>query len=143
MNRFKMIASGYGLFIRDGKILLLRRCNTGYMDGYYGLPAGHIEENETVTKGTLREIREETGVELAPSDIKLAHVMHRKSNDIRMDFFYIVDQWNDEPMNSEPDKCDDMDWFPFDALPENTIPYIKTAIENSQNNIFFSEFGWE
>ncbi len=143
MNRFKMIASGYGLFIRDGKILLLRRCNTGYMDGYYGLPAGHIEENETVTKGTLREIREETGVELAPSDIKLAHVMHRKSNDIRMDFFYIVDQWNDEPVNSEPDKCDNMDWFPFDALPENTIPYIKTAIENSQNNIFFSEFGWE
>lgn len=142
MERFKMIASGYGMFIRDDKILLLRRCNTGYMDGYYGLPAGHIEDNEPVTQGTLRELLEETGVELSPTDIQLAHVMHRKSNDIRMDFFFNVTHWEVEPVNTEPDKCDDMQWFPLDALPENTIPYITSAIENSQKSIFFSEFGW-
>ncbi len=138
-----MIAAGYVFFIRDNKILLLRRCNTGYMDGYYGIPSGHIEDNESISEGTCREMREETGVSFQPKDLKPVHVMHRKSNDIRIDFFFSADSWPTEPQNTEPDKCDDLSWFPLDDFPENTIPYIKTAIENFQKNIFYSEFGWK
>jgi ADP-ribose pyrophosphatase YjhB (NUDIX family) len=141
-ERFKMIASGYLMLIRDGKILLSRRFQTGYEDGKYSLPAGHIEEGETLTAGTCREIREEIGITLKPSDLQLVHVMHRKQNDIRMDFFFTTDKKGLVPKNMEPHRSDDLSWFPLNKLPTNTIPYIRAAIENYRKNIFYSEFGW-
>jgi ADP-ribose pyrophosphatase YjhB (NUDIX family) len=142
-ERFKMIASGYLMLIRGGKIVLSRRFRTGYEDGKYSLPAGHIEDGETLTAGTCREIGEEIGVELTPRDLKLVHVMHRKHFDIRMDFFFTTDKKNLKPKNIEPQKSDDVAWFPLTKLPINTIPYIRTAIEQYRKNVFYSEFGWE
>lgn len=143
MERFKMIASSYLLLIRDGKILLSRRFNTGYEDGNYSLPAGHIEDNESLTAGGAREIFEEIGMRVKPKDLELVHVMHRKENDIRMDFFFTAKTDIQMPVNKEPNKCDDLRWFPLTKLPANTIPYIRHAIECYQKNIFYSEFGWE
>lgn len=143
MERFKMIAASYLLFIQDGKILLSRRFKTGYEDGMYSLPAGHIEENETLTAGGMREVFEEVGVRLKPGDLTLVHVMHRKHFDIRLDFFFAAKLSNQSPVNKEPEKCDDLSWFPLSALPENTILYIRHAIECMQKKILYSEFGWE
>ncbi len=142
VDRFKMIASGYVFFVRGEKILLLKRKNTGYMDGWHSVPAGHIEDNESLTTGTLREIIEEVGIRLAKDDVKLVHVMHRKKKDIRMDFFFLATDWMGEIVNVEPGKCEELLWFPIDELPENTVPYIRTAIENWQKKIFYSEVGW-
>ena len=137
-----MIASGYGVFIRKNKILLSERKNTGYMDGWFSLPAGHIEDGESITYGTKREIQEEVGVVVQVEDLQLVHVMHRKSDDIRMDFFFLVGAWKGEPKNMEPEKCSRLQWFPINALPENTIPYIREAVLNHTKSILYSEFGW-
>ena len=34
-------------------------------------------------------------------------------------------------------------WTEVNDLPENTIPYIRRAIENFQTGVMFEEFGWE
>ena len=47
-KRFKLILSVYLILVKDGKTLLLRRTNTGYEDGNYGLVAGHVDGNENV-----------------------------------------------------------------------------------------------
>jgi len=47
-----------------------------------------------------------------------------------------------EIVNKEPDKCDDLRWFPLTALPENTVPYVRKAIENYQQRNWFDSFGW-
>ena len=130
------------MLVRGGKILLSRRFQTGYEDGKYSLPAGHIENGETLTAGTCREIAEEIGIALAPSDIRLVHVMHRKHIDIRMDFFFVTTKKDLLPKNLEPHKSDDLSWFPLDRLPPNTIPYIRAAISAFRRKIFYSEFGW-
>lgn len=143
MSRFTMIASGYLFLIKDEKILLSRRFQTGYEDGNYSLPAGHIEENEQISVGTAREVAEEIGLNILPQDLRLVHVMHRKGDDIRMDFFFTVKDWSGEVTNCEPEKCDDLAWFDLSDLPTNTIPYIKSAIEHFQAGKMYSEFGWE
>lgn len=143
MERFKMIASVYLLLVKRKRILLLRRINTGYEDGKYGLPAGHVEDNETIRAALRRETKEEIGILLKLEDLKLVHVMHRKEKDIRVDFFFTIKEWKQEPKNNEPNKCDDLRWFPINNLPKNTIPYIRKAIENWQSETFYSEIGWK
>jgi 8-oxo-dGTP diphosphatase len=90
----------------------------------------------------VREALEEAGVVLKPEDAQVIHVMNRKSNDERVDFFVVVTGWEGEIQNMEPDKCDDLSWFPLEALPANMIPYVRRGIENYQRGVFYSEFGW-
>jgi 8-oxo-dGTP pyrophosphatase MutT (NUDIX family) len=73
-------------FFHRGNVLLLRRFNTGYEDGNYSVPAGHLEGDETVVQAAIREAREETGVETRPGDVTVIGTMHRRSGDERMDF---------------------------------------------------------
>ena len=141
-KRFKLIASLYILLIRNGKILLLRRFNTGYEDGKYSVPAGHLEAHETLIQGLRREVREEIGIVLDSGNISLVHIMHRKHLDERIDYFFTAEKWTGTPKNMEPEKCDDLKWFDIDTLAPNTIPYIRTAIRNFKKNILYSEFGW-
>lgn len=142
-DRHKLIPTSY-LILRDGeKVLLLRRFNTGYEDGKYSLPAGHVDQGETFTEALVREVGEEIGVTLNAEDARVVHIMHRKSLDSeRVDTFFVTEKWEGEVKNMEPEKCDDLSWFPIDALPENTIPYIRQALECIHEKKFYSEWGW-
>lgn len=140
-NTFKVAVHLF--FIRNDQILLLRRFNTGWEDGNFSVVAGHLEAGETVTQAAAREAREEVGVTIDPHDLEIVHVMNRKSDDERIDFFMRVRRWNGDIINAEPHKCDLLDWFPLPALPTNTIPYVRFAVEQVQAGLFYSEFGWK
>jgi 8-oxo-dGTP diphosphatase len=135
--------SVYLILVKDGKVLLLRRFNTGYEDGNYGLVAGHADGNERATDAMCREALEEAGLVIKPKDLKFVHFMHRRQDDERADVFFTTDKWEGVPKNMEPGKCDDLSWFALDNLPPNTIAYIKEVVENFQKDIYYSEFGWE
>ena len=130
------------LFITDRRVLLLRRFNTGWGDGLYSVPAGHVDLGESVTQAGLREAYEETGARLVAEDLAFVHVMHRRSDEYRVDFFLRVEHWTGTLSNREPDKCDDLAWFPINALPVNTVPYVRQALSHVLQGITFSEFGW-
>ncbi len=129
-------------FFREDQILLLRRFNTGFRDGDYSVPAGHLDGNETVMAAAAREAEEEVGVRIDAKNLIFSSVMHRLDGEERVDFFVRVTDWQGEPFNAEPDKCDDLRWAAIDSLPENTIPYIRRAIQNHVDGTRFDEFGW-
>ncbi|MFA4998854.1 MAG: NUDIX domain-containing protein [Candidatus Paceibacterota bacterium] len=139
-ERFKIIPAVYLVLMKDNKILLSRRYNTGYFDNYYSFPAGHLDGEETFKQAMIREAREEVGIVLNPSDLELIHAMNRKiSGNERIDFFFTTKKWQGEPKIMEPEKCDDLSWFEFNNLPDNIIPYVKQAIDSFLNNINYSE----
>ncbi len=138
MERLKLRVAVYIILIKDDKVLLGRRYNTGWQDGNYGLPSGHLEEDETMIGALLRETKEETGVDIKSEDTKFVHVMHRKS--IYIDFFFTAQGWTGDPKVMEEDKCDDMQWFPLNDLPTNIVPSVKFALKNYENGVPFSEF---
>jgi len=139
-ERFKLIASVYLVLMKDNKILLSRRYKTGYFDGSYSFPAGHLDEAETLKQGMVRETKEEIGIAVKPEDLRLVHVMNRNiPKDERLDFFFTAEKWEGEPKNMELDKCDDLSWFELNNLPKNIIPYIRQAIDSILNNNIYSE----
>ena len=58
-TRNKAVPAVYLILERDNKILIARRANTGYEDGNYQVPAGHVEEAELPTEAVIREAKEE------------------------------------------------------------------------------------
>jgi len=127
-------------FLCENQILISRRFNTGFRDGEYSVPAGHLDGGETVMEAGVREAKEEVGVELNVNDMVFSSVMHRIEDDERVDFFVHVHKWQGEPFNAEPDKCDDLRWVEINNLPANTVPYVKQALMNHLNNIPFDEY---
>jgi len=64
------------LFDNDDKFLLLTRSDTHpTLAGYYDLPGGMIERNEEPGLAVQREIKEETGLDVAFSDIKVMYAV--------------------------------------------------------------------
>ena len=61
-QRFRITTAVYIILIKNGKILLSLREGTGYMDGMYGLPSGHLEANESIADACIREIKEEINI---------------------------------------------------------------------------------
>lgn len=100
----KVIPCVYLVFQRNNKILLLQRANTGYMDGWYSLPSGHIDGGEPAITAAVREAQEEVGLKLDPAHLNLVHMMHRqvKADDRfgheRIGMFFEVTSWHGEPI---------------------------------------------
>ena len=142
-NRFKIIVDVHLLLIKDNKILLLLRQNTGYEDGKYHLPAGHMDGNEPLTIALKRESKEEVGISIPLENIRLAHVMHSMTNNERMAFFFEVKEWKGEVQNIEPQKHAEVKWFELNHLPDNMVTYAQHAIECYRQNELMSEYGWD
>ena len=140
MTRARFPTTIHLFFFRENQILLLRRFNTGFRDGEYSVPAGHLDGGETVMHAGIREGKEEVGIDLDENDMTFSTVMHRIEDDERVDFFFQVHKWDGEPFNAEPDKCDDLRWVDINQLPENTVPYVRQAIKNHLNGIRFDEY---
>lgn len=142
-KRFSLHAAVYLVLIRDEKVLLSRRFNTGWMDGKYSLVSGHIDGGETVSQAMAREAKEEAGIKVLPRHLKMIHVMHR-TDGIKeyIDFFFTAFEFQGEPRLMEPEKSDAMEWFPLHKLPKNTLSYVSKVIRQLSEGHIFSEVGW-
>ena len=134
--------------LRKGdQIAMVLRKNTGWMDGFYGLPAGKVEYFETYTQGAIREAKEEAGVIIKPDDLHVIHVAHRHAQDDKefmdwVDVYFEVDDWEGEPHNAEPEKSERLDWLELNNLPENIVPPQRAALIAITKGESYSEFGW-
>lgn len=143
-ERFKVISAVYLILQKDHRILLSRRVNTGYCDGMYGLPSGHVEEGESLISAMIREAKEEVGIDVRREDLAYVHCVSRSAADgHRTDHIFTIHKWEGEPTNQEPEKCDDLSWFAVDALPETIIPYVRRIVEAVKNGVTYAEEGWD
>ncbi len=145
-ERNKSVPAVYLIFKKEDKILLGRRKNTGYYDGWYGVPAGHVDAKELPIIAGMREAKEEIGVNIDSKNLEFVHSLYRTARDEtgdRSDYFFLVKKWSGEPRIMEPQKCDDLQWFNIDALPEKTIHHEKHVIENVKRGVTYSEIDKE
>ncbi|HJP96588.1 MAG TPA: NUDIX domain-containing protein [Candidatus Saccharimonadales bacterium] len=139
-----MRAAVYLVFERGDKILLSHRSNSGYHDGEYGVPTGHIEDGEPASGAAIRKAEEEVGVKIRMSELRLVHVMHRSSGSDKtkdyIDFYFLVLNFAGEPINKIPRQCSDLKWVKWNELPTNTVPEVRYALERIKEDKIYSEF---
>lgn len=134
--------NAYLILRHEDKVLLMLRQNTGYGDGFYCVPSGHVEDGESASTGLIREAWEEVGVEINPSDLKMVHVVHARSNRQNVDFFFECSSWKGTIANREPDKCAEVSWYPINGLPSNIVVQVAQALRAVERGEYYSELGW-
>jgi ADP-ribose pyrophosphatase YjhB (NUDIX family) len=74
--------------VQDGRALLVRR-GTEPLKGHWTLPGGLLEVGEALTAGVIREVREETGLDVEPIElIELLDRIHREDDRVR--YHYVI-----------------------------------------------------
>ncbi len=139
-ERAKMNCAVYLVLERDGMVLLQERKNSGFYDGYYGLPSGHWEYGETVVEAMIREAKEETTIDILPEDLKHVLTAFNHGTNHYVGTYFFVNKFTGVPKIGEPDKCSDLRFFAYDQLPCNIIPYIKEVLMLIKENKNFAEF---
>jgi 8-oxo-dGTP diphosphatase len=144
-ERHRSVVDVYVLLHRaDGRILMLRRANTGYADGQLCPVSGHLEAGESVVATAVREASEEVGVRIASADLTFIHVVHHRSpqGQGRVGLFFTVCRWVGEPYNREPNKCAELMWIDPANLPDDVVPYSAAALAQITAGETFSVDGW-
>jgi mutator protein MutT len=76
------------VIVEDGRVLLVRRGNEP-MKGHWTLPGGLLELGESLTNGVIREVREETGLNVEVVElIELLDRIHRDETRVR--YHYVI-----------------------------------------------------
>lgn len=112
---------------KDDQVLLGQRKNS-YKAGFYGLPGGRVEVNESLHLAAQRELEEETGLKL--SDLTYVGVV--RENQAEYDFIhfmFVAQNVTQEPVLSEPEKCEGWMWCDIQSLPTPILPGHQAGIE--------------
>ena len=97
-----------GIIIENGKILLIERMKYG--QNYFMLPGGGLEENETIEKALIREIKEELCLDvkkfhqlLVLEDIEVPQIMTIHAGN-RNEYLFQIDEYSGIPEIGGPEK---------------------------------------
>ena len=103
---------------RGGKVLLVRRGNEPFK-GCWVLPGGFMEMDETIEHCAVRELQEETGLQVVESDLKLIGIYSTPGRDPRgrtVTAAYAV-QVPSDALAQAGDDAAEVCWWPLNNLP--------------------------
>jgi 8-oxo-dGTP pyrophosphatase MutT (NUDIX family) len=136
-------SSVYVLFEKDGKYAFIKRAHTGWMDGYYGLPAGRVDHGESFTQAAIREAKEEVGADLTEADIEPVMTWQRHHDDGDwVDVVFRARSWKGELYNAEPEIHSELAWLDPTNLGDDVIPGLRLLFTELAAGKTLVEFGW-
>lgn len=115
------------IVIDEGKVLLIKQTK-----GHWGLPKGHVEENETEEETALREVKEETNYDV--EIIGDHRFVERYITDTKIDkevVYFIAKKVGGEAEKQEAEVTD-IKWCSFDeAIDTVTFDNLKELLKNA------------
>lgn len=126
-----------GIIEKENKYLLVQEAKKKCYKKW-NIPAGHLEQNETIYEGVKREIKEETGCDVEITGI--CHVSEKIERDETIIFIICSTKLINEEFNYNENEILDVKWFTYDEImnmkdelrtPEQIISIIND-FENSK-----------
>jgi 8-oxo-dGTP diphosphatase len=119
------------LIMKDSKVLFGKRKGS-HGAGTWSLPGGKLHFGESFEQCAVREVKEETGLDIVPG--KIVSV----SNDIAYGMHWVTIGMSAEIKSGkveliEPDKCAEWAWFSLDRLPTPLFVPTERVVRNYLN----------
>ncbi|MEK7496987.1 MAG: NUDIX domain-containing protein [Patescibacteria group bacterium] len=126
-----------------GEFLLARRAyNKSHNPGQWGpAVAGTVEEGETYESNIIKEAKEELGLDLKLSDLKIGPKIHVKTKWNHFTQFYIVNLDLDiKDIKFEPKEVAEVRWFSPADLKRELITHPEEFLASLQEDNFYQMF---
>ena len=125
MNQYHIAFGVYGIFIQKESLLVIRK-NGGPYIHRFDLPGGSLEDGESLTNALMREVKEETGLQvqtfnqLGTINFLYAWSYEETSMNNHICVFYQISAWSGNILK-ETDNFDGQDslgalWVPFEEI---------------------------
>ena len=131
---------GLGIIIinKDREILIGKR--KGSHAQKYSIPGGHLDIGETFEQGAIREIKEETNLDIfEPKVISITNNLetYREEGKHYISIILFATKFTGELKNMEPEKCEGWEWINPHELPNPHFDASKLAIDCYLKNSFY------
>ena len=126
-----------GIIEKDGKYLLVQEAKKKCY-AKWNFPAGHLDFNESLEEGAIREIKEETGC-----DVELDGVLYIANRILEDDLFVMIvfnAKLIKENIEFDKEEILDVKWFDYDEIINKMNGmlrgnYVRTSVINQKNNL--------
>lgn len=122
----------------DGKILIGKR--KGGIAAKYSIPGGHLDLGETFEEGAIREIKEETDLDIVePKVIAVTNNLEtfREEGKHYISIVLLATKFFGELKIMEPEKCDGWSWEDPHNLPEPHFDASRLGVACFIKNSFY------
>ncbi len=115
------------LLICGDEFLVLR----GWLgSGEWGLPGGGLHRNENPVTGLLREVREETSIQLSPTQVTQAFEGIYRHKGLRFNFYVFIAELDQKPtVKPQPREIAEISWQQLHSPAVPVGPDAQQALE--------------
>ncbi|MBQ4811243.1 NUDIX domain-containing protein [Pseudoalteromonas luteoviolacea] len=123
------------ILVRDNKILLGKRIGA-HGENTWATPGGHLELGESVEECAIREVLEETGLQIVePKKVTFTNDIFEQEGKHYITLFVQAACPSGEASIMEPEKCKSWQWFALDNLPKPLFLSMQNLLkENGELN---------
>uniref|UniRef100_A0A6T7UFD1 Nudix hydrolase domain-containing protein n=1 Tax=Pyramimonas obovata TaxID=1411642 RepID=A0A6T7UFD1_9CHLO len=121
------------LLIKGEDEILVGQRKGSHGSGFYALPGGHLEFGESWEQCAVREVLEETGIELLESSVSFAavnnNVMTTENKHYITIFMKAKVPPETEAQNMEPHKCEGWIWVKYTEVPKPAFMPLQQLLD--------------
>lgn len=108
------------IIIHENKVLLVQ-----HNAGHWGLPKGHMEENETEVETAIREVKEETNIDVIVEENRRYVVEYYPKEDTFKQVIFFLATCKTEKVKRQEAEIQNIEWLSFEDAIER-ITYINS-----------------
>ena len=139
MDRTHRISAG-AIVIHEGKILLVRY-NDHHQGSFLVCPGGGVNNEESTDKAVIREVREETGLEIRPGKILLVEDMLSKRHRITKIWFLcdLIGGELEKTQGAREEEITEAGWYNRKQL-EHEVVYPAPLLTHNWDDFFKNDW---
>jgi 8-oxo-dGTP diphosphatase len=126
------------MLLKDDKVLLGKRHEDPtkadselHGEGSWTMPGGKLHFGETFEQAAAREVKEETGIEINESSLRIISLANDAVADAQfVTIGFLCEEFRGEPRVMEPDEITEWQWFDIKNLPTPLFFPSRKVLEN-------------